>query len=171
MILVIGYGNPLYRDDGLGQEVVRRLVETLNTGAEALPAVSIIHCCRLTPELARRIGEADSVIFVNATPKGRRGGISRTMVARSPGAQPYTHSLTPAALMHGVCSMYDKCPDAYLFSVGGATFDYGDWLSPEIETTIPALLRAIVAHINYLAHRPVDRTKPNRTHCPDEVSV
>ncbi|MCL4804536.1 MAG: hydrogenase maturation protease, partial [Anaerolineae bacterium] len=58
--LVIGYGNPLRGDDGVGWRVVEALEESLS-------ASSLIAVHQLTPELAGTISEVGQVVFVDAT--------------------------------------------------------------------------------------------------------
>ena len=59
-ILVIGYGNTLRGDDGVGPKVA----ETV--GALRLPGVRTLICQQLSPEHAAPISVADTVIFVDA---------------------------------------------------------------------------------------------------------
>jgi Ni,Fe-hydrogenase maturation factor len=69
-VLVIGYGNTLRRDDGVGVRV-----------AEAVAAdprfahVRVLAVHQLTPELALDIGSASLVIFVDADVRGLPGSI------------------------------------------------------------------------------------------------
>jgi hydrogenase maturation protease len=66
--LVIGYGNRLRGDDGVGWEVASRL-------AAAVPseAAHILTVHQLTPELAELVSEADLVIFIDASHVGEPG--------------------------------------------------------------------------------------------------
>ena len=57
MILVIGYGNELRRDDGLGPRVAASL---------AGPGVRALAVRQLTPELAEEVATARLVVFVDA---------------------------------------------------------------------------------------------------------
>src|SRR5690242_16044076 len=59
-LLIIGYGNTLRRDDGVGPRVAEA-VESM-----ALPGVRALPCPMLTPELADPIARAQRVIFVDA---------------------------------------------------------------------------------------------------------
>lgn len=69
--LLIGYGNPLRSDDGLGW----RVAEALRTQVEQQAAteataqaqsLDIVTCQQLNPELAEAISRADLAIFVDA---------------------------------------------------------------------------------------------------------
>ena len=59
-LLVIGYGNTLRRDDGVGPHVAEAIA------ALALPGVEALVCPLLTPELAEAIARARRVVFVDA---------------------------------------------------------------------------------------------------------
>ena len=59
-LLVIGYGNTLRGDDGVGP----RAAEAIAT--LALPGVRALVCPLLTPELAEAVSQAGVVIFVDA---------------------------------------------------------------------------------------------------------
>jgi hypothetical protein len=41
--------------------------------------------------------------------------------------------------------LYGSCPEAYLFSMGGRSFGYGEELSPEVESRLPELLERVQA--------------------------
>ena len=56
-VLVIGYGNELRCDDGIGQRVVKEL---------HLSKVKSLAVHQLTPELAETLANADLAIFVDA---------------------------------------------------------------------------------------------------------
>ena len=58
--LVIGYGNTLRGDDGVGPRVAEAI------GHLRLPGVRTLICPLLTPELADQISRAEKVIFVDA---------------------------------------------------------------------------------------------------------
>ena len=58
--LVIGYGNTLRGDDGVGPRVAEAIHQL------ALPGVRALVCPMLTPELADPISRAHTVIFVDA---------------------------------------------------------------------------------------------------------
>ena len=59
-ILVIGYGNELRGDDGIGPRVAEAVA------ARNHPGVRVRIVCQLVPELAAELAEARTVIFVDA---------------------------------------------------------------------------------------------------------
>ena len=66
--LIIGYGNPLRGDDGVGWEVASRLAVIIPS-----EAAHILTVHQLTPELAESVSEADLVIFIDASDVGEPG--------------------------------------------------------------------------------------------------
>ncbi|WP_254030381.1 hydrogenase maturation protease [Planktothrix agardhii] len=70
MILIVGYGNPIRGDDGIGQAVITEL-EQLN-----LMNVRSLSLHQLTPEVAAEMAEVDTVIFVDASLEGKTVNIT-----------------------------------------------------------------------------------------------
>jgi hydrogenase maturation protease len=60
-ILIIGYGNPLKSDDGLGWHAAQELSRELTP-----PGVKVIRAHQLTPELAEEASTAELVLFIDA---------------------------------------------------------------------------------------------------------
>ena len=59
-LLVIGFGNTLRCDDGVGPKAVLAVEEL------GLPGVRTLTCPQLTPELADPLSKVDSAVFVDA---------------------------------------------------------------------------------------------------------
>ena len=133
-VLVIGYGNPLRSDDGLGWQVALDLLRTSTS-----PDVEILPCRQLTPELIEAISNAGTVIFIDCA-KGDEPGQLRCEGLRAlPEPVPLTHDLTPAALLALGSELYGVCPRAFLLSIQGANYAVGDQLSPSVSTRIAEL--------------------------------
>ena len=60
MRLVIGYGNELRRDDGLGPQAARAVA------GWGMPGVLALSCHQLTPELAEIVADAEEALFIDA---------------------------------------------------------------------------------------------------------
>lgn len=147
--LIIGYGNELRGDDGLGPYAAEWLA------AGILPPDRRIACRELTPELAVPISAASLVIFVDANSVSGPGEIACAPVAPPPpGGATFSHAFTPALLLALARDLYGASPLAWLLSVGVATLDFTEGLSPAVQAALPALrerLRAIVAATDYAA--------------------
>lgn len=143
MLVIIGYGNPLRGDDGLGQAAALLVEEALAADPDA-PLAEVITCHQLTPELAEVVSKATRAIFIDADADGTPGAIRCQAVTAVSGQGSLVHHLTPAALLGLAAALYGKSPPATLFSVGGESFAHGLTLSPRIQAVLPALVTAIL---------------------------
>jgi hydrogenase maturation protease len=137
-LLIIGYGNPLRRDDGFGWHAALRLRESMaSRGAEIL-AVQ-----QLTPELAEPVGRARRVVFLDAAREGCPGDIRRRVLAAAPTGAAFTHSASPEALLAGAARLYGSAPEAVLYTVTGGSFEFGEELTPEVQQAMAAVIAAV----------------------------
>lgn len=142
-VLVIGYGNTLRGDDGLG----RRAAEAL--ARRPLPAgVEVLTCHQLTVELVETISRADLVLLIDAANGDQPGTIVCEPVDRVDApVRPILHYLEPPALLACAEALYNAAPRTLLWTVTAHSFDYAETLSPEVERALPALLRQVEACI------------------------
>ncbi|MGC2193470.1 MAG: hydrogenase maturation protease [Terriglobales bacterium] len=133
-VLVLGYGNPLRTDDGLGWHVAVELFRT-NSSRE----VKVVPCHQLTPELAEAVGCVETVIFIDCTRKGKPGEACEEEVQPQSGSTSFTHDLSPAALLALAAELFGACPKAYLFSICGECFAPGEDLSATVSGRVPVL--------------------------------
>jgi len=137
--LVIGYGNTLRGDDGLGWEVAGQLAASTTD-----PSVDIISVQQLTPELADTIDQSDMVIFVDASSEGEPGTWRcAPVIPLSNSAATLGHHMDVAALMAYTQAVHHSRPAAWLVSVTAETFACHDNLSPKVEAALPAVVRCI----------------------------
>ena len=111
--LVIGYGNTLRRDDGVGPFVAGLLKPS--------PGLHVITRHQLTPELAEPVSQADLVIFVDARADRTAGEIVMERVP--PRDSTLIHQLGPGALLQWSLKLYGRTPEAILIGIGGESFD------------------------------------------------
>lgn len=136
-MLIIGYGNPLRRDDGVGWQAAQYLSRELSG-----KGVEVIACHQLVPEHAERISQADLVIFIDASVGASPGSVSCTAVepeVASPAD--LTHHVTPSVLMDCSRKLYNSNPKAYFLSVCGESFELGEGLSPAVSSALPEVVR------------------------------
>ena len=133
---IIGYGNSHRRDDGVGRHVTDQLI--LRYGAVA--GVHILSLHQMGPELAEDIQAASGIIFVDAV-QGELSGCNRWRriqpVADMAGV---SHSLTATALLGLTQVLYSRCPPAWMVSIQGCDFDFGEGLS---QTAVVSAMQAI----------------------------
>jgi hydrogenase maturation protease len=138
MFLVIGYGNELRRDDGVGPRVARAVA---GWGWPGLAAVSV-H--QLTPELAEAAAGADEVLFVDAA----AGGGVRVRPVRPAARRPALgHTSSPPELLAVAEALYGRRPLAWLITVGAADLGFGEGLSPAAARGMEEALRRIRWHV------------------------
>jgi hydrogenase maturation protease len=140
---VVGYGNPLRADDGLGWQVVERLAADAAEAADG--RVEVVACQQLTPELAERVSQYDPVIFVDARAGGRPGRVTWRAVEPAGPDLAFSHQVEPGLLLAWSGALYGARPAVYLLTVEGADFGFGQRLSPAVERALPKVLRRIAA--------------------------
>ncbi|HZQ67174.1 MAG TPA: hydrogenase maturation protease [Terriglobales bacterium] len=136
--LVLGYGNPLRSDDGLGWHAAEQLAATLpDLDAE------IRTTAQLTPELALPISEAGLVIFIDATREGEPGELTCNPLTPQLVPVRSSHHLSPEAVLALSKYMYGVSPPAFLVSLCGACFGLGEELSPAVAGQLPRLVSLV----------------------------
>ena len=140
--LILGYGNTLRKDDGLGVYAAQALASA------TLPAdVEVLACHQLSPELSATLAQAEHAIFIDAA-LAANGEIPGTIKTRSLypcTTQPsgITHYFDPETLLAMAQALYDHAPNATLFSVAAASFDLEEGLSPAVLQALPDLISQV----------------------------
>lgn len=144
--LVIGYGNVIRSDDGVGVQVAEAME------ALALPGVEVIACHQLTPDLAEPMARADRVIFADARPVPEHGAPELEVFAVEPRPAPGfgLHRGDPADLAALAMALYGRCPPTWCVAIPTVQFDLGDQLSDVARQGV----RDAVAAITRLVARP-----------------
>jgi len=135
-VMVVGYGNSLRSDDGVGPAVAARLA-----GDPRMAGVVIRSEHQLTPELAADASEASLLVLVDAGTDEAPGEVSVRRLEPSPveGGTAWTHHLDPSALVGLARELWGTAPPVVLVSIGPASLEVGEGLS---ETVAPAVTRA-----------------------------
>jgi hydrogenase maturation protease len=138
--LIIGYGNPLRGDDGIGWAAAELLSESLG---DSQTRVFARH--QLTLDLAAEAAQVDRLILIDSTRTGNAGDIKVQRLEPGPVASPssFSHHLTPAALVAVASSLYSSTPETFLVSVGGKSFDHSSELSPCLVAALPRLFSCV----------------------------
>jgi hydrogenase maturation protease len=124
-ILVIGYGNTLRGDDGVGYLVAETVA------GWQVPTLRSLAVHQLLPELAEVMAEVDIVIFVDAI---RIGDPTSAKIAFEPlstegDATIGTHRFSPQSLLSLSQQLYNANPVAYLLTIPAIDFTLGNPLS------------------------------------------
>lgn len=131
-VLVLGYGNPMRSDDGLGWQIAVDLLRT-----NRCPDVEVLPCHQLTPELAPAVSRADAVVFIDCEQGGVPGEVCCREVRSELTEPSFTHHLTPATLLALSSELFGSCPRAFVLSIHGENYAPGESLSPVVASLIP----------------------------------
>lgn len=131
-LLVVGYGNPLRRDDGLGPFVAKSIADWQISGVR----VCIAH--QLTPELADEIWSLSRVLFTDASYDARTAQLMKIQAV--PGYPRLGHTGDPGHLLALTEAIYGRAPAAWLLTLPGRDFDFGEGLSTTAREAATAAL-------------------------------
>ncbi|MGP8055620.1 MAG: hydrogenase maturation protease [Limisphaerales bacterium] len=124
--LVIGYGNTLRGDDGVGPRVAEA-IEKLN-----LPGVRTLVCQQLSPEYADPVSRAHTVVFVDAAVDAPRKVQLRKL---EPGesSQLMAHAADPRTLLALARDAFGHAPQAWWLTIPAVKLDFSEALTPEAQ--------------------------------------
>jgi hydrogenase maturation protease len=135
-LLVLGWGNPGRRDDGLGPAIVEELA------GMGIAGVNAESDYQLSIEAAADLAEAERAVFVDAALEGPEPFQVRPLEP-SPTIGFSTHAFGPESLL-AVCEQaYHRSPQAVLVGVRGYEFDIDEGLSPGAQANSRAALEFI----------------------------
>lgn len=124
--LVIGYGNTLRGDDGVGPRVAEAI------GKLNLSGVRTIVCQQLSPECADPVSRARTVVFVDAAVDAPREVQFRKL---EPGesAQLMAHAADPRTLLALARDVFGHAPQAWWLTIPTVKLDFSETLTPEAQ--------------------------------------
>lgn len=143
-ILIIGIGNGLRSDDGVGWHVGSEL-----SRQQSAPDVEVIVVQQLMPEIAEPISRADKVLFVDAVEGGTPGTVSGQRIAPALQSRLDSHHLTPASILRLALDLYERCPEAFLLTVVGESFGPGEKFSAAVSGALPAVRGSIERFLSW----------------------
>lgn len=145
-VLVIAYGNPLRSDDGLAWRAVDAL-----EGKFPPDEIEILRLHQLAPELAEPISRSDGVILLDAaTPRStemKPGDIQVEEFQRKKAnhSARLCHAFSPGSVLELVAELYGVEPRAFFVTMIGEDFAHGEFLSPRVAASLPAMVGRIEA--------------------------
>ncbi len=139
--LIVGYGNALRGDDSLGWHAVERLA-----GVPLLRGARVVWRHQLTPELADDLSKVSLAILIDISVDVEAGALSVRRLEPEPAAgSAWSHHIEPASLAALARELYGAAPVVFVVSVGAASLEVGDGLSPAVEAALPAVVEAVVS--------------------------
>ena len=147
--LVIGYGNSLRTDDGLGWHAA-----TLLSSDRRFADIDVLARHQLTPELAVEVAAARVVVLIDARiDGGAPGSIEIKPVAPSlQAASSVSHHLYPETLAALTQEMFGRVPPMFVVSVKADSVAEGDGLSSVAEAALPEVVEEVVRLVSEGVH-------------------
>jgi len=161
--LVIGYGNTLRRDDGVGPMIVEWLRQIrgatvrerlTQSAAKTLPndrvsddlTSEFLEAHQLLPEHADPVSRASRVIFIDADVTVAPGRVKfRRIHAKMPSNSSVGHNVSPELILTLAEALYGHAPPATVIAIGVSSLDIGEGLTPLVES----VARRLVKHLSY----------------------
>lgn len=151
--LVIGIGNSLRQDDGVGWHLAEALAAGVEAGA--LAELEVLAVQQLTPELVEPIAAAGAVVVVDAVITAAGAGpagleplrLEPLHPAGASGPAPLTHHATPGALLALAMALHGTCPPAWqlLIPIAATATGFGEELSPGASARLAEALDLLTA--------------------------
>lgn len=136
-IVVIGYGNDLRSDDGVGQ----RVAQAIATWNLAMVRSLCVH--QLTPELAALLANADLAIFIDACLTTVCEDVQLQVISPTFSTPIAGHTSDPRSLLALTQVLYNRVPIAWWVQIPGVNFELGEVCSPMTERGIQVALGQI----------------------------
>lgn len=135
-LLIIGYGNTLRRDDGVGPAVADAVA------ALELPGVKSLACPLLAPELAADLADAKSVIFVDAAVDSPRE-VQLRPLAPADSSQIMAHAADPRTMLALARDVFGHAPAAWCLTIPVEDLAIGEGFSTRTQNGFEIALREI----------------------------
>ena len=150
-VVVLGLGNILHSDDGIGPQAIGRLRQDPRMRND----VSLIEGGTLGLELLTYIWDCSYLLVLDAVDVGQPPGTLIRMSGQELQALPgqgSVHQLGVADLLVALRVLANRTPEVVLLGVQPASTEWGTELSPAVATVLPALADAAVAEVCHRAH-------------------
>jgi hydrogenase maturation protease len=144
--VVVGVGNTILSDDGVGVHAARLLQNDPRVPA----GVTILDGGTLGLELAPYVSDASRVLFLDAVDSGKASGTPARMtgsdlLASSSGRS--VHQLGVADLIAALALVSATPQDIVVLGVQPAHTDWGTCLSPAVQAALPGLVEAALEQL------------------------
>jgi hydrogenase maturation protease len=133
MVLIIGYGNTLRRDDGVGHHLAKIIQERCGAAS-----VRVVEAHQLVPELIDEMVFPDvtAVLFMDArvttdicSCQGIPEEVEIREIEAAVSSPSFGHHLDPSTLLAYARHLNGGHPRAWLISIPGVDFEYGEGFS------------------------------------------
>ena len=136
-IILLGIGNELKKDDGIGNVIAREFKETEKADFISIPAETVPE--NFTSVIRKE--EPDVLVIVDAAQMGLLPGEFRVLSKKRLDSEGFgTHGMP---LSHLVSYLEDYASNIYFIGIQPKSVDMGDEISPEVEKGKKALIEII----------------------------
>ena len=163
-VLVIGYGNPGRRDDGLGPA----LVEALE--ASGLPGVDTDATYQLNIEDGAAIAAYRKVIFVDASVDAAEPFEWRRITA-APEIAFSSHAVSPEAVLAVCEEHFHSSPEAWVLAIRGYDFEFAEGLSPQARENCNEALDFVKTLIRFWREETMESKKKTILAIDDDPDI
>jgi len=155
--VVLGLGNTLHSDDGIGPQAIERLRSDSRVPAD----VALIEGGTLGLELLTYIWDCSYLLVLDAVDVGRPPGtlirMSSQEVQTLPG-KGSVHQMGVADLLVALRVLASRTPEIVLLGVQPASTEWGTELSPAVAAALPALTDAAIAELGRRLRTEAEQT-------------
>ncbi|HEV2326932.1 MAG TPA: hydrogenase maturation protease [Terracidiphilus sp.] len=139
--LILACGNTLRGDDGAGPWLAAWTKKRF--GSE--PRIRVISRQQWTPELAKDIARAESVLFIDCSIESAPGAVSLSSVEPNPEMPAVaTHHLSAPELLALAREFYASLPhEALMLTIGAGSVELGEEFSETVQAALPQACRRI----------------------------
>ncbi|MBW1744424.1 MAG: HyaD/HybD family hydrogenase maturation endopeptidase [Deltaproteobacteria bacterium] len=147
-VIVLGVGNLLLSDEGVGVHVAKKLMEM-----KLPPGVQVVEGGTDGFRLMNVVTEADRLIIVDAVKGGEvPGSIYRFDIKDAPTYpdvyKTSVHQIGILEVVH-LSELVGKTPETTIIGVEPKSLDMGMELSPEVEAKLPRIIELIFEEVNH----------------------
>ncbi|HQJ75268.1 MAG TPA: hydrogenase maturation protease [Bacteroidota bacterium] len=140
-ILIIGYGNTLRGDDGIGQ-IIAEKIEKLN-----FKDIDILALHQLTPDIAGKIIEYKVVFFIDASQNTELNEVQVLSLEPSESSPKIEHAMNPEDILKLAEELYNFYPKSFCVLVPARNFSFSESLSDLTKSMIQPAIKIITEKI------------------------
>jgi len=133
--LIIGYGNSLRSDDGIGRYLAEKIER------EQWPNIQTLSVHQLTPELVTVIAAVDQVIFLDAQSNLQDNNLQLQELSPKISPTGLGHRGDPGELLALTQQLYGQAPRAWWLLIPAHHFDWGETFSDVTNQAIPVAIQ------------------------------
>jgi hydrogenase maturation protease len=163
--VVLGLGNTLHSDDGIGPQAIERLRNDARVPAD----VALIEGGTLGLELLTYIWDCSYLLVLDAVDVGQPPGTLVRMTSDEVQTLPgrgSVHQMGVADLLVALRVLASRTPEIVLLGVQPASTDWGTELSPAVAAVLPALTDAAIAELGRKLHESSGTISLESSHGP-----